>query len=46
MAMRYQNISIERLKSKAKLLKRYISHPVMEAPDLSLTDIQRIIAQC
>lgn len=43
--MRYQNISIERLKAKAKLLKRYISHPVMEAPDLSLTDIQRIIAK-
>lgn len=43
--MRYQAFSVDFLKSKAKLLKKYICHPLMEAPALSLTDVQQIIAR-
>jgi hypothetical protein len=44
-AMRYCPHSVDYIKSKAKLLKRYLSNPLMEAPTLSLTDIQQIIAR-
>lgn len=43
--MRYCPHSVESIKSKAKLLKRYLSNPIMEAPALSLTDIQQVIAR-
>ena len=43
--MRYCPHSVETIKSKAKLLKRYLSNPLMEAPTLSLTAIQQIIAR-
>lgn len=43
--MRYCPHSVDFIKSKAKLLKRYLSDPLMEAPALSLTEVQGIIAQ-